>query len=158
MTKFEINLDDYLSHEEKKELARDVFAERLREAIRKEEDLRRILSNISYDIVSKEVEQYIPDYKDTIAKGVISVIEKEDLSYHVFHTKNEWGREDSTAYKFVEETIKKQLPALKAKVEDAISKFSADKLISEKIAEVFADMAENAYKLSQVFYDKNQQL
>jgi len=108
MANIEIDINSYISEEEKRELAIQVFKERIENELFKapkgtviaDSEVQRIIGNITSSVVISEISKYIPDYKEKINKKVSEAISK-DISYYVFKKKDSWGGEDSIAIKYI---------------------------------------------------------
>jgi len=108
--KIEINIDDYLSEEDKKEICRDIF----RREIRK--DAERILTNSAHSFVHKAIEEIIelPD-KQYLAAEVKRIFE-ELSSYAVFHEEYRcWPK--SKGQIMLDEIIEEKKPILEKRIE-----------------------------------------
>ena len=91
MTEIKIRIEDYLSQEEIKEIARDTLINRYREQLRKEADIERVLTNLTSEYVFKLLESVFPDkdIEQLIRNKVKETIE-ESTSYYVFRRKDAW--------------------------------------------------------------------
>ncbi|MEG1546014.1 MAG: hypothetical protein RR371_02040 [Bacteroides sp.] len=107
----EINIDNYLSESEKRELAIEAFKESIKESLFKghtgvvaSSDAQRIISNISYGIVEEMLKERMPDYEEEIIANVKKVI-KGMSQYTVFRRADAWGSDNSEAVKIVDKTV-----------------------------------------------------
>lgn len=100
-----IDIESYLSHEEIKEIVREEVKIRAKSALAKEEDIKRIVSNASYDIVWKMIDDvYDLDLKQVLKCRVKSVI--EDLTgFDLFKKPDAWSRETNSAYDHLKKCI-----------------------------------------------------
>lgn len=106
MSTVEINLDDYLSEQEKKDIAIEVFRGHCLEKFQK--DSERIFSNAAYTTVAKLVDEQIEreggNLDQIIRDKAIQIIGK--LSEHsVFKRADHWEKEESAAYKFLQKAV-----------------------------------------------------
>ena len=91
-----INIEDHLSADEMKEIARDAFAAHCAETFRT--DHERIFSNAAHKIVWAEVDKIIDgDLAALIAEKTKGAITKLD-TYTVFRQKGVYDRQDSAGY------------------------------------------------------------
>ena len=138
----EINITDYLDHQEIKEIVEDELRNQIRNFFSgNEKNAQRLLSNLSYAIVSEEVEKIIPNYQQELVEKVISIIkDKDSVKYKLFDfdTYNS-GREKSLGAKIVEKTIKENEQLIKDKVIETIQ--NAD--YTEEAFLKFEHLAEN---------------
>ncbi|CAO3886329.1 hypothetical protein [Achromobacter mucicolens] len=126
MSEITINIDDYLSDEDKRQIARDEF--RAACAGRSAADFERILSNAAYDLVRKEVDAVFDgDMVATVRANAVKII--NDLSsYTVFAKPNAWDREASKGWTYLQEAIEAARPALAERVLAIIAEMDGDDL------------------------------
>jgi hypothetical protein len=118
----EINIADYLSHEDIKEIAQDELRAQIREYFKNEENAKRLLSNLAYHIVSEEVSKIVPNYEQELVEKVVSLIkDKNSVGFTLFDFDN-WGsgRCKSLGAKIVEQTVKENEQLIKDKVIETI--------------------------------------
>lgn len=159
--KVEININDYISEEEKKDIAKDVFRQQIKTQLFKSADgtiqsdaeIQRIIGNISHEIVFKEVQKYIPDYKTLIDKKVKQILSK-DLSYHVFRKKDAWEKKESLAISFLNEEIKANEKVFKEKIRETIANYDLSDDVKSEVSNKFSELAESMYSLSDLFHGK----
>ena len=115
----EINFEDYLSEDEREQIVADVFRAKCVKAF--EDSGERMLSNASYTIVTKMVDEVFDGkLNDILTTNVIKVI--NDLSsYAVFKRKDVWEPEESVGCKLLAQAIIEQNGALKQRISDIIS-------------------------------------
>lgn len=166
MAQIDFNIDNYLSEEDKKRLAIDVFKEQVKKELFKSKDgtvqsdseIQRIIGNISSQVVMEEVQKYIPDCKQMIIDKTIKCITSDNISYYVFKKKDLWDKDESLATTYINDTIKSQKELFQKRIKEAIENYDLSKDISEKISAEFDEMAASFYKLSELFYKKQQDL
>ena len=80
----EINIDDYLSESEKKELAIDAFKKhvtkslfKFNDGVKADSETQRIIGNISYQIVYNIMEAQIPNFENLIVEKCKSIISSQ---------------------------------------------------------------------------------
>ena len=114
-----INVSDYLTEDEKKQIAIDCF--RAECVKRSSADFERIITNSAYDVVWRQMDEFCD--KSVIAKlkdKVRSII--EDLTvFDIFRKPDAWGREANTPYKVIVDCVMENKSLVNAKVEKAIS-------------------------------------
>lgn len=54
----------------------------------------------------QEVQKYIPDCEQMIKDKTLEIINKADFSYQVFKKKDAWGKEESLAITYMNETVR----------------------------------------------------
>lgn len=155
MSKVEININKYLSEEDKKSLATDVFKDYIKESlfggkseVVTDSEIQRIIGNISHDIVMREVQKHIPDFEHLIKSKVSKVITKDDLSYQVFKKKSAWESEESKAITYLNEVVEEQKGVFQDRVRNTIREYDFTDTILDKISEHVSNMSESLYDLA----------
>lgn len=116
----EINIDNYLSEYDKKEIAISEYRNAIRSQISSEADLQRILSNAGFHSVYKIVDECFDVDSKKIIKEKIDQILKNTSYYHLFQKPDVWSRETNTAYQYLQDCINENRPAIKSKVEELL--------------------------------------
>lgn len=161
-TTIEIDINDYITEEEKKEIAIQTFANQVKKelfkssegTIQSDSEIQRIIGNISYEIVMQQVQKHIPDCEKMIKEKTIETLNKADFSYHLFKKKDAWDREESLAIVYMNEAIKQSKDIFQNRIKETIANYDLTDEISEKIGDEFNQMAETIYKLSDLFHNK----
>jgi hypothetical protein len=117
-----INIDDYLSEEEKHRIAKEVFTEQCRK--RSADDFERIITNSAYHVVWDSMDEFCD--KSVMAKlrnKVRSII--DDLTaFNIFRQPDAWHGRENTPYAVLLESVRENTPLLNEKVKAAMSKLS----------------------------------
>lgn len=158
----EININDYLSEEEKKELIIQVFKDQVKKELFKSNDgtiqsdseVQRIIGNISHEIVMQEIQKRIPHCEKLIKENVFKIINKADFSYQVFKKKDAWDKDESLAITYMNETVRNCKETFQKRIKETIENYDLSKDISEQISNNFAEMADTIYKLAELFQKK----
>lgn len=118
----EINITDYLNHEEIEEIAQDEVRVQIREHFKNEENAKRLLSNLAYHIVSEEVNKIVPDYEQELVNKVASLIkDKKSVDFCLFDfDRYGSGRSKSLGAKIVEQTVEENRQLIKDRVIESI--------------------------------------
>jgi hypothetical protein len=151
----EINIENYLSDSEIKEIVVDELRNQIRQHFRDESNANRLLSNLAHSIVQDEVEKIVPNHHETLVKKVASLIQGKDLSYYVFNHRYSDGKPESYGAKLIEQTVIENKEVIKQKVVDAIQNkdYSDEALIKlENLSESFAS---NIYSFVELIRSKN---
>jgi aspartate ammonia-lyase len=120
----EINFEDYLSEQERKEIVASVF----REKVKGEFDKERIFGNAAYAIVTKIVdEHYNGEMSQIIQEKAISII-KSLSEYTVFKRPDHWDKEASMAWKHLQSVMGESKPLIQEKVSQIIAELDQDDL------------------------------
>lgn len=159
----EINIDDYLSEEEKKEIAIDVFRQQVKSqlfkscdgTVQSDSEVQRIIGNITHEIVFKEVQKYIPDVKEQIQENVKKSLSKKDLSYYIFRTKDLWDKEEGLGTTYLKQAIKENELIFKNRIKEVMANYDLEPTLTEEISSRFEKLAETMYGLSDLFHNKN---
>lgn len=157
-----INIDDYLSEDEKKELVIDTFKEQVRielfksrtGTIQSDSEIQRIIGNITSQIVMNEVQKYIPECEQMIKEKTIEALNKDNYAYYVFKKKDAWDKEESLAVSYMNETIRDCKQIFQERIKETIENYDLSNDIAEQISKEFSEMANTIYKLSELFEAK----
>lgn len=141
----EINFEDYLNEYERKEIITQIFKEQCLEKFKN--DYERIFSNAAYDIVAKTVDDNFDGKMIDILKEKTIKIISDFSAYNVFKRKDAWEREDSVAYKIVNECCIEQKQLIKDRFKQLIAE-----LDTEYLKEQIEDAA--LYAIREAFSEK----
>ena len=137
----DIEIKDYLNHEEIKEICKDALYQKIREDMRKL-NVNDIIANISYAEVADMVDTYVGEddfCKREIPRKVREVI--EGLStFTVFRKADAWERKNSIAYDIMEEECRAARPLIKKRVEQIINEYNFPQLERDEIMYTIADV------------------
>ena len=137
----DIEIKDYLNHEEIKEICKDALYQKIREDMRNL-NVNDILANISHADVEAMVDEYVGEddfCKTEIPKKVRNVI--ENLStFTVFRKADAWERKNSVAYDIMEEECRAARPLIKKRVEQIINEYNFQQLERDEIMYTIADV------------------
>ena len=113
-----INIDDYVSEDEKKQIAIEVFREECKK--QSSEDFERIVNNSAYHVVWKSVEEcFEVNTIDMLREKVVAIINKMTFS-HVFAIPNAWDRKANMPYQEIVNCVREYRPLLNEKIEKAM--------------------------------------
>ena len=153
----DIKITDYLQQHEIKEIVSDELRVQIREHFRNEENARRLLSNLAYQLVSEEVNKIVPNYEKELIEKVVSLLnDKKAVSYRLFDFDYNTGNAKSLGAKIVENTVRENQQLIKDKVIDTIQNadYSEDALIKfESLAEEFTS---NIYEFVEMMRARKQ--
>jgi len=157
----DVNINDYLSEEDKKEIAIDVFRQQVKKelfnsndgTVQADSEIQRIIGNITHEVVFTEVQKYIPDAKEQIIGKVKKALAK-DLSYEVFRKKDAWDKEESLAITYVKEEVKANEEVFKTRIREMMANYNLEPALNEELANKFDKLAETMYGLSELFNNK----
>lgn len=135
-----IDINDYFSKEEIKEIAEHELRSAFREQFRKETDVERVLANLSMEYIHALVaEQWDGDFDELLRKKVREAIEN-GVGYHVFRRKDAWDRTESPAVAILDEECKSSRPIIRECVEKHIREYPFHELEKEEIGDVIYDV------------------
>lgn len=121
-----LDLDQYISEDEKRQIAREEFREACRRSSK--ENFERILSNAGYEMVAAEVDKAFDDgMAATVKKNAIRVI--NELSGHsVFSAPNAWDREPSKGWQILQASVDESRSLIQERVQTIIQKYDDHQL------------------------------
>lgn len=115
----DIDFEHYLSEYERKEIVASVFREKCVETLKK--DGQRVISNASYEIVTKMVEEIFDGkLKELLVEKTKHII-NELTSYTVFKRKDAWESDDSVGWQLLQEIMRESRPAMQARISEIIT-------------------------------------
>lgn len=163
MATIEINIDDYLSESEKKELAIGVFKERIgselfkarKGGVQSDSEIQRIIGNISHEIVMKEVQKHIPGCEDMIKRKVENLLNEKDFSYQIFKKADAWERDESLAITYMQQSIQENKDMFQNRIKKYLEDYDPSEDISNEISNFFDNLGGNMYALSELFLNKS---
>lgn len=161
-TELEINIDDYLSEEDKKDIAINVFKSEIRNVlfesspgtVQRDSEIQRIIGNITHEVIFTEVQKYIPDVREQIQEGVEKVLKKKDLSYEVFRKKDAWDKEESLAITYMREEIQNNEEIFKERIRNAMAEYDLGDALNNELESKFSKLADTMYGLADLFANK----
>lgn len=151
--KLEINIEDYLTIDEIKDVIRDEFAASVAKTLSKETDLTRIIGNIAHEIVFDEVKKYIPEFEELLVENVGKLIEEKNFEWYMFRSKDVWGIEEGPGLTIIKEILNSNKEAIKKRIEDDINNFDIKALISDYLGKKMEEVAEEFSKISDFLYE-----
>jgi hypothetical protein len=153
----EIKIEDYLNHNEIKEVVIDELRNQIRNHFRNEENANRLLVNLSYAIVKDEVDKIVPNHQEVLVEKVAKIINKDNSTAFCIFDFDTYGsgRSKSLGAKIVEETVAENKQLIKEKVIESIT----NKDYSEEAWNKFEALAEsftsNIYDFVDAMRNKN---
>lgn len=168
--KVEIDIDEYLSEEEKKELARESFKELCKRALLPEDatirdaesEIARIAGNAAFAAVIDEMNGlYGTDMKAKIADKIKNILTTENLRYEAFYHSWTGCGKDGLAYTIMNECIKKNRAVIEERVMAAVQEFDYSTKVSEEVCNMIENVADGfasaAYKVRDMIIPKAKQ-
>lgn len=141
----EINLTEYLTKEEVKEIVINEVKDQIRQFFKDEKNSMRLLSNLSYQIVFDEVDKIVPNCREMIVDKTTEVL-KNSINYAVFH-KSSFGSSASLATQIVEAAVKDNKEMINQKVKETITSHDYRDEIWSKFEELSETFISNIYSI-----------
>jgi len=113
----DIDIDKYLSEEDKKRIAEEVWRERLHTKF--SQDNERIISNAAYDIVREMCESIVPNFNELLTEKVKGAISKLSTC-EVFRAPDAWDRKATVGWTMMNEIVLAKRQRLENRVEKII--------------------------------------
>ena len=136
----EINITDYLSTDEIKEICSDELRIQIQKYFRDEKNANRLISNLSYQFMIDEIEKITPNYEKQITEKVAKLIAEKDLSFYLFDFDSYGGgRSKSLGAKIYEQAVEENKDIIKSRIAQCIK----NKDFSEEIFAKFENLSEN---------------
>lgn len=112
------NIEDYLTDSEKKEIAMQVWKEKL--SAKFEKDQERIISNAAYQIVSTMCDEVVPNFNSLLVEKVKGVI--TTLTAHTVFNKPDacWDRDGNSSYHLLKSIVASKKERINNKVDNII--------------------------------------
>lgn len=128
-----IDIEDYLSESEMKDIAKEEFALFIRNNLRKESDFDRILTNLSYEYIFKAISEETGKDVLTYIKDKIETLLQDDshISYLLWRKKDAWENEESPAITIMNQAIKDNHEFIENKVHKLIDNYNFDEIKDE---------------------------
>lgn len=126
MTDLLIDIDLYLSEDEKRDIARQSFANAC--AQRSREDFERIISNAAYDVVWKAVDESFGGEAVTALKAKVIEVISGLTSFSVFREPDNYGRKKSVGQEQLDAAMVEVYPALKEKALSVVNEFGEERM------------------------------
>ena len=137
----DIDIKDYLTPEEIKDVCKDALYQKIREDMRGL-NINDIIANISNADVEAMVDAYVGEddfCKTEIPKKVRNVIENLSI-FTVFRNADVWERKSSIANDILEEECRAARPLIKKRVEQIINEYNFPQLERDEIMYRIADV------------------
>lgn len=124
MTDININIDDYISDQEKKDIAISAFRSACDRV--SAENFERIISNAGYHLVEKEVDAaFDGKMRQKVREKSIEVINGL-TTYSVFRPKDVWHNEQSKGWEALQSAIEDNQEAIRERVGQLVQEIDAE--------------------------------
>ena len=140
----DIDIKDYVSEEEIKDIIGDEIRRSVRYHMNTEAELSRIITNISYKELWKQIELEVPNCEKTLKEKTIERI-RNISDYDIFRRKDAYGAEDSLATKLIDECVKENKNIINDKVKNIFNELSCSDL-RYKIQDILEEYIEKLFE------------
>ena len=149
--KIEINIDDYLSEVEKKELAKEYFLNSLEKGLEDRhshkanyENYERIIANSVYEFLDRKIDSILSESHENMIKKQVDRIlgEKGSYEYRLFRVKSAWEKENSTAQNILNEAVELHREVMTKKIHDKLDEVVSS-LDDDNLFEMYTDAFNN---------------
>lgn len=120
-----INIEDYLSKEEIKDIAKEQIACAIREKFKKESDIERIITNLSYEFLFKAVSESVGEDAFERIRGKVTELLEDDshIRYCLWRKKDAWENEESPAITILNKAIEDNRGLIENRVFEMVSNY-----------------------------------
>ncbi len=123
----QLDVDDYLTEDEKKEIAENVFIDSLREGLLEKtdslenyENYERVISNSVYTFLEDSIDSILgSSFKELLTTKVLEVLSK-DITFSLFRNSSPWRKEKSVAQKMLDELVLEHRNIAEEKVKEGL--------------------------------------
>lgn len=116
----EIDIDKYLTEDDRKRIAEEMYREAL--AVKIYTDRERIISNVAYHTVSQMCDDIIPNFRELIVEKVKGVVTGLTVST-VFDKPDHWGK-GNKAHAMLEEIVASKRERIENRVDKIIDEMN----------------------------------
>lgn len=136
-----ININNYLSEQDKKEIVTNEFRRAIRESLNSDTKITDILSNAAYISVFKETNELVKDAKERIFNKVNEILDNP-TNYCVFRNNYLTNAPESLASKMLDEAVRNNKELFNEKVYKVIAECSDERIwnLFEDLADTFGSM------------------
>lgn len=126
MSTFELDIDQFLTEEEKKRIYSEQFAQAAR--LKCQADFERIISNSAYMIVRDEVDKLFDGKMQEFLVERIEKVVKELSAFTVFNGPDAWDKTASKGWYVLQEATEQARPLIVARVVELVEGMSQEDL------------------------------
>ena len=126
MSSFELDIDQYLTEEDKRQICREKFADVAR--MKCKDDFERIITNSAYSIVRDEVDKVFDGKMQEFLIQRVEKVVKELSAFTVFNKPDAWDKTSSKGYDLLQQAVQDVQPLIVGRVVALIEGMSAEDL------------------------------
>lgn len=138
----EINIKDYLSESEIKQICVDHLRAQLAAGG------ERLVTNMAYEAAFSIIDEAFDEESKKLLKARVKTVLNKVDNFELFRKKNAWDSEDSVAYSALQEAVRDNIPKLHARVAETMEAYPiSDELFknSDLMAEVLVTMLRKGF-------------
>ena len=129
----EINIQDYLTHDEIKDIAVKQVKESLREGG------ERLVNNLAYEVAFNIIDESLTDEMMHMVKKKVPEIIEGLSEFNIFRKPTAWDRESSDAWDTLQTAMKENRDAIKVKVRETIENYDYETALARN-SDYFTEM------------------
>lgn len=114
MSEITLNIDDYLSEDDKRQICREQFATAA--GFKAREDFERIIKNASYEIVRDEVDKLFDGNMESFLKQQIEKVVSSLSAFTVFNGPDAWDKTASKGWHILQDAVQEASPLIHQRV------------------------------------------
>lgn len=124
-----MNWEDYLTEEDKKEIAKDVFRKEVQKEMRDNGSLSTFINNVGYKMIFNMVDDQMDiDSKQLVTDKVKELLSKDMTTFMVFKTSDNYGQRKSVAQQILEDTVNENKNLIQQRVKDVLTNMEERKV------------------------------
>lgn len=150
--KLNIKVEDYVTNDELKNIVRIALQDVVRQKLERA-SLDTLLTNISYDVIAKDIDEKIPDYKEKIIYGIEKCLDKDYQMFHVFRKPDQYDRVGNIGYDIVKAAILSRKQDIQDRVNKEIDAYDPKELITNMFSRAWEDAADKFYGIADAMYN-----
>ena len=140
----EINIKDYLSEEEIKDICKEEIRNSVKKIFCNEREITRIITNLSYYELWEEIEKEVPNCKEIIKEKTIEQLNNIS-SYDVIRKGSLYDEKNSVAQDILENCVKENKEIIENKVKKILNELSETD-IKYDIQGIIEEYIDNLFK------------
>lgn len=114
MSEITVNIDDYLSEDDKRRICREQFSTAA--GFKAREDFERIIKNASYEIVRDEVDKLFDGNMESFLKQQIEKVISSLSAFTVFNRPDAWDKTASKGWHILQDAVQEASPLIHQRV------------------------------------------
>lgn len=126
MNEITVNIDDYLSEDDKRRICREQFAAVA--TYKAKEDFERIIKNASYEIVRDEVDKLFDGNMESFLKKQIERVVSSLSAFTVFNGPDAWDKTASKGWHILQDAVQEASPLIHQRVAKLVTEIEDGEL------------------------------